>query len=286
MDANVIGKRIAKLRKLRNMTQQQLADELSVTYKAVSKWETGNGLPDVAMMPALASTLNVSVDDIMTESDITAEGIILMKSIKIWLKSKSAKITAIALIAALIIAFGIYNLIWFRYTEIAYAPFLRNEKLSSFTSEVNSRLITVYYYDDEEIHYSFGIIKPRYLQFEGKINVIVLITDYLPEPGNFRGGLHIIHTGKVNIEQFLVLDVGEWALSPEPSRTLGATIDKYGNPIGWHPRVKDIDPSFMRYPVDSDLLYDFWLSLFEKHHDEAMALLEYAKEFFGEDAFR
>jgi len=68
MDAKIVGERIAKLRKSHNMTQKQLADELSVTYKAVSKWETGAGLPDIAMLPALASALNVSIDEIVSGS--------------------------------------------------------------------------------------------------------------------------------------------------------------------------------------------------------------------------
>ena len=68
MDAQIVGERIAKLRKSHSMTQKQLADELSVTYKAVSKWETGAGLPDIAMLPALASALNVSVDEIISGS--------------------------------------------------------------------------------------------------------------------------------------------------------------------------------------------------------------------------
>ena len=66
MDAQIVGERIAKLRKSQNKTQKQLADELSVTYKAVSKWETGAGLPDIAMLPALASALNVSADEIVS----------------------------------------------------------------------------------------------------------------------------------------------------------------------------------------------------------------------------
>lgn len=68
MDAKIVGERISKLRKSHNMTQKQLAHELSVTYKAVSKWETGAGLPDIAMLPALASALNVSVDEIVSGS--------------------------------------------------------------------------------------------------------------------------------------------------------------------------------------------------------------------------
>jgi len=68
MDAQVVGERIAKLRKSHNMTQKQLSDKLSVTYKAVSKWETGAGLPDIAVLPALASVFNVSVDEILSDS--------------------------------------------------------------------------------------------------------------------------------------------------------------------------------------------------------------------------
>jgi len=68
MDAQIVGERIAKLRKTYNMTQKQLADKLSVTDKAVSKWETGAGLPDISMLPALASALNVSVDEIVSGS--------------------------------------------------------------------------------------------------------------------------------------------------------------------------------------------------------------------------
>ena len=68
MDATVIGKKIANLRKAKNMTQKQLADELSLTNKAVSKWETGIGLPDIAILPALASVLGVSTDEIIFDS--------------------------------------------------------------------------------------------------------------------------------------------------------------------------------------------------------------------------
>jgi len=68
MDAKIVGGRIVKLRKSHNMTQKQLADELSVTDKAVSKWETGAGLPDIAMLPALATALSVSVDEIVSGS--------------------------------------------------------------------------------------------------------------------------------------------------------------------------------------------------------------------------
>jgi len=70
LDASTVGSKIAGLRKAQGMTQQQLADELSVTNKAVSKWETGGGLPDIAMLPILATALGVSVDELISDSPI------------------------------------------------------------------------------------------------------------------------------------------------------------------------------------------------------------------------
>lgn len=65
MDAKTVGKRITELRKIRNMTQQQLADKLAVTNKAVSKWETGEGYPDITTLPDLAAALGVRIDNLL-----------------------------------------------------------------------------------------------------------------------------------------------------------------------------------------------------------------------------
>ncbi len=58
MDNN-LGNTIAKLRKEQNMTQQQLAEKLNVTDKAVSKWERGLSYPDITSISKLAKILNV-----------------------------------------------------------------------------------------------------------------------------------------------------------------------------------------------------------------------------------
>lgn len=51
MDAEAMGKRIAQLRKARNLTQQQLADQLNVTNRAISRWERGEGYPEITLLP-------------------------------------------------------------------------------------------------------------------------------------------------------------------------------------------------------------------------------------------
>ena len=65
MDAKEIGKRIEKMRKKCGMTQQNLAEKMDVTDKAVSKWENGAGYPDITVLPMLASLFGITVDYLM-----------------------------------------------------------------------------------------------------------------------------------------------------------------------------------------------------------------------------
>ncbi|MCK7486744.1 MAG: helix-turn-helix domain-containing protein [Bacillus subtilis] len=59
------GRFIAQLRKDKRITQTELADLLQVTNKAISRWETGEGYPDVSMLPKLAEVLEVSIDELL-----------------------------------------------------------------------------------------------------------------------------------------------------------------------------------------------------------------------------
>lgn len=65
MNAKQTGKLIYQLRTEKNLTQKQLADLINVSDKAVSKWERGDGCPDVSIIPILANTLEVDVESIM-----------------------------------------------------------------------------------------------------------------------------------------------------------------------------------------------------------------------------
>ena len=65
MDAKKLGQFIAEIRKEKEMTQAELASELHVTDKAVSKWERGLGLPDINSIEPLADALGISVAEVM-----------------------------------------------------------------------------------------------------------------------------------------------------------------------------------------------------------------------------
>lgn len=71
MDNYVTGAVIKRLRENKKMTQEELAQKIFVTSKAVSKWETGKGFPDVGLLEALGKALDVSVIELLSGEDIT-----------------------------------------------------------------------------------------------------------------------------------------------------------------------------------------------------------------------
>lgn len=75
-----MGRLIAELRKQKGLTQQQLADQICLSNKTISKWESGVGCPDIGNLPVLAEALGVSVDELLKgelraqpEADQTAQ---------------------------------------------------------------------------------------------------------------------------------------------------------------------------------------------------------------------
>ena len=65
MDAAKTGGYLAMLRKTKGLTQQEAAEQLGVSNKTVSKWESGGGFPDITVLPALAELYGVTADDIL-----------------------------------------------------------------------------------------------------------------------------------------------------------------------------------------------------------------------------
>ncbi len=73
MDQIKIGKFIAVCRKKQGLTQMQLAERLSITDRAVSKWETGKAMPDSSIMLELCDVLKISVNDLLCGEVVSME---------------------------------------------------------------------------------------------------------------------------------------------------------------------------------------------------------------------
>ena len=68
-----LGEKIKEARKQCGLSQEQLAEKMTVSRSAVAKWEANNGLPDVENLKALAQLLNVSVDYLLDDGEVIDE---------------------------------------------------------------------------------------------------------------------------------------------------------------------------------------------------------------------
>ncbi len=103
--ASTIGKNIMRLRKMMNMTQLELAELLGYSDKSISKWEQGNGIPDVRTLVQLSEFFNVSVDDIIGEHEEKP----IMPKRKLLIKRLTVMICSVLLcwlVAVVAFAFG------------------------------------------------------------------------------------------------------------------------------------------------------------------------------------
>lgn len=109
MDQIKIGKFISLRRKAKGLTQVQLAEQLGITDRAVSKWENGNSLPDASIMLELCNLLDINVNELLTGERISQEDYQrkaesnMIEIIKDKTKSKEEKIITHALTIAIVI---------------------------------------------------------------------------------------------------------------------------------------------------------------------------------------
>jgi transcriptional regulator with XRE-family HTH domain len=68
-DVNNLGRNIAEMRKEIGLTQKQLAQLIGVTAQAVSKWETNDSLPDIALLPKIAEVFGTTIDSLLSLSE-------------------------------------------------------------------------------------------------------------------------------------------------------------------------------------------------------------------------
>ena len=75
MNTYVTGATIRQLRESRSLTQSALAEQIGISSKTVSKWETGKGLPDISLLKPLAQALGISVIELMNGEPIRNQNI-------------------------------------------------------------------------------------------------------------------------------------------------------------------------------------------------------------------
>ena len=65
-----IGQNIRRLRRERNLTQEEVAAHLGISFQSVSKWERGEGYPDITLLPALANYFRITIDELLSKTTL------------------------------------------------------------------------------------------------------------------------------------------------------------------------------------------------------------------------
>lgn len=132
MDQIKIGKFIAEERKIRNYTQRELAEKLGISDKTISKWERGNGFPDVSLLLPLCNELDITVNELLSGERL--QGVDYKKKAeenmmnlvkesqeskkKIILSAMVAMLVVVAAVPLFVLAGALDLEVWFRYTLI------------------------------------------------------------------------------------------------------------------------------------------------------------------------
>lgn len=120
MNQEKIGQFIADTRKQSGLTQKELAERMGISEKTISKWECGNGIPDITYLESLCEALNINVNELLSgnrlsDTDYSAKAeeniMSLMKENKLNLKNNKLQIIVgiIMIFVTLITPILIYN---------------------------------------------------------------------------------------------------------------------------------------------------------------------------------
>ena len=131
MNQGNVGKFIQECRKEKGLTQLQLAEQLNITDRAVSKWENGRSLPDVGIMEDLCAILNISVNELLSGKRVAVEN---------YKQEADANLLALH-----------------RKEEIANKRLLSIETLSLISMVLITTAVT-YLYDREMIQKPYGLL--------------------------------------------------------------------------------------------------------------------------------
>lgn len=137
MDTAKIGSFLATLRKEKGLTQEALGEQLGVTNKTISRWETGSYLPPVEMLQLLSSFYSVSINELLcgeriskeqyqekaeeTISDILAESPFSWKERSDYWKKKWQKDHRLVIVLSVLLLLALLFFGWYFHNTIAVA---------------------------------------------------------------------------------------------------------------------------------------------------------------------
>ncbi len=157
MDIEKISNLIKTKRKEKGLTQDELAEKINVTEKAISRWETGRGTPDISLLIPLSKTLGISVSELLSgKEDKQEEKNIkdIIKYIDTTNKKKNKLIIPICIVVYIILLVLYLNYLRVEYSSVTFRFDYMGEIVVFFYFALiigfNNNLLSNYYYDKVE----------------------------------------------------------------------------------------------------------------------------------------
>ena len=158
MDVKKVGEFIKQKRKEKKLTQKELAQKLSITDRAISKWERGICCPDISLLKDLSSILDISINELLSGEDIEKLELeqsedILLKSVKQYtsIEKKKNKKLLIFIIILLIFYVGLVIAMYLTYNQVN-----KNDNMNWY-SYSNKKTLDKFFVALE--NYDYGTIK-------------------------------------------------------------------------------------------------------------------------------
>lgn len=199
MNQEKIGNFIKEMRSKKKMTQQELAEKVGVTDRAISKWENGRGTPDISLLIPLSKGLEISVLELLTGEKIEDQNNAIIgliertnKKIRLWKRISTILLNSILVVLILFSLFGYIVPLKYENSSSKGIALLQSDSMKPKfkagegiiynkidISKVKKNDIVVYYYIDEStgwtitsntkaMHRVIDIIKDE----NGKISLI------------------------------------------------------------------------------------------------------------------
>ena len=147
MNQEKIGKFIANERKKKKLTQIELAKKIGVSNSAISKWETGNGMPDYSMFSNLCKTFDITVNELLAGERNTKDDEIITRYMKEKDKKNKVKIISVVIVSVLILLFFVFGIFFFNsYKTIKMYELIAINDNFSYTNGtyLESKITTVF----------------------------------------------------------------------------------------------------------------------------------------------
>lgn len=152
MNLEKISNLIKTKRKEKNLTQQELAERLNVTEKAISRWETGRGTPDISLLIPLAKELGLSTNELLNGEEKNIEEIINYIDNNKKTKNKTPLIVSVIIYSITLILYLSYLKVEYGISklQISYKGELVFNTIFIILITISNKILGTYYVDKIE----------------------------------------------------------------------------------------------------------------------------------------